>query len=221
MEFSEFLAKQEEVYSRFRDTKAIRTEGTVPKLPTKNAYFVVYRHPDEIAQTIDSVSRKINETIRSWIYAAHNVHTTLSDYFPDLPDFPNQEVLDNLVLGVQESQLQKPVITYPRPSWLLYNQNTVLAAGHPSVEFVHNVNQVIKNCRGHGRELREPWGGHITVARFKEKKSPRELEALFKFMDSSLPELPDSHPISLDVGYAFVSPDGIEFNPYRSFPFNS
>ncbi|MEK6925730.1 MAG: hypothetical protein AABW50_00465 [Nanoarchaeota archaeon] len=215
MEFKEFLGKQEEVYSRFRDTSKVKAEGTKPNIPeSQGGYLIVLRHPLEIAQEIGEFSKRISQAVPLIVYDSSTIHTTISDFGIKENFIPKKDTLERLCDSVRVVLiLNKPIIFYSE--WL-YNQNTIIVAGTPDKAFLEAAQNIYSSGEKNFVKLRLPWGAHITTDRFTEQKNPEELKDFFKLMKEA-PTLEESVPENIDVGYFDFSPKGFDLTVYERF----
>ena len=215
MGFNEFLDKQDEVYSRFRDTSKIHNEGTKPAVPERQGgYLIVFRHSQEIAQKISDFSKRISQAIPSLFYDFATIHTTISDLIMGENFTPEKDTLEKLCASVVVAKIvNKPQILYSE--WL-YNQNTVLAAGIPDQPFFDIIQDVYSLGKQKGLSVRLPWGAHITVSRFLEERKPEELDDFVKLMKEA-PILGESTPENIDVGYFDFGRNGFKIETYERF----
>ena len=214
-DFNEWLLKQQEVYTRFRNS-TIKIEGTRPNTPTKNTggYLVAFRHPEEVREKISSFSRKIAETTPLLIYGKDVIHTSITD-FSVMENFsPEPGILRSLCDIVRKfNNKQSPKIDYQQ--WL-YNQNTIILEGTPN-ELFFNYGWDVKNSGGEKHiQLRLPWGAHITANRFKEEKNPEELRDFFKLMREA-PVIGMTFPECIDVCTFSFDINGFELKTYERF----
>jgi len=216
MHFSEFIKSQETVYSRFRRTK-IKKLGTLPDPfidgHRRSGYFIALRYPTEIAKAVEELSFQIAETAPVMIYDKDKIHTTLSDFSlgRDVPC--DTKVLDRLVeiASVVESQDAPEIEIHD----LLCNRNTVILAGSPNEQFVNLSNIILSQAQKSGINLREPWGAHITVARFSQTVAPEHLENFFELINIKEYNFGVVSPNRVDIGYFRLNP--ITIINYRSF----
>jgi len=222
--FTDFLRKQEEVYVRFRDTTSFREQGTQPPAylgeeRSYGSYAVVLRHPREIVEGVTDLSLGLAGLLPIIRYDDKNTHTTLltTDLVPDLQ--PDRVLLENLARRVHDvkDRLVRPTINY---SEMLYNRDSVIAAGFPDAHFVDAVTAVTEQCKSlpdFPLAVKSAWGSHITIARFLEKHSPSDLAAFFKEMEHAH-VLGTSLPEAIDVGYFSVDKTGFFLETYERFP---
>lgn len=215
MEFKEFLDKQEEVYSRFRDTSKVQTDGTKPSIPERQrGYVIIFRHPPEIAQKMSDFSRRISQVVPSLFYDFDTIHTTISDLIVGENFTPEKDTLEKLCDSVRGTRIaNKPQILYSE--WL-YNQNTVLVSGIPNQFFFEIVQGVYSLGKQKGLGVRLPWGAHITVSRFLEEEKPEKLTDFFKLMKEA-PELKASVPENIEVGYFDFGRAGFKITTHERF----
>ena len=132
------------------------------------------------AESLNAAARK--DALPLDVYGADIFHSTISDYrtadgFVD--DEPHRLVIDELAPVIRQAVVALPRITrnhcaigYRRR--LLCNQTTVIAPGEPSEEWLIIVERIIERCLDAGIPLREPWGAHMTLARFHDACLPSQ-----------------------------------------------
>lgn len=217
MTYLEFLENQNTIYLRLSNDRTLTENGTVPNPNIKNTggYLIALRHPSSLTDVIDEFSMKISNIIPSIIYNKSNIHTTISDYNianDFVPDYAG--ILDKLWTSVKEIKNRGQIlINYYR---MISTKDSVIMAGIPNENFYNISQAIINNARSSGIELRFPWGAHITLSRFLEKKSPAELAEFFKLMESA-PKIGEIKPEFIDVGYFTCIPTllGAEFKFIR------
>ncbi len=172
MEFKEFLDKQEEVYSRFRNTSKVRLEGIKPAIPDRQGgYLIVFRHSPEIAQKISDFSRRISQVIPSLFYDSATIHTTISDLIAGENFIPEKDTLEKLCTSVKEIKTtNKPQISYSE--WL-YNQNTVIAGGNPDQVFFKIIQDIYSLGKQKELNVRLPWEHILLQVDFWKKENQR------------------------------------------------
>ena len=193
MNIQEFLAKQEQVYDKFRSSsEQIQREGVKPHgLNGKGGYLIAFRHPDEIAEAAGTFSTNLGER-----------------FSPDLG------VLNRLVSAVRETgRLAAPTIEYNE--WL-FNQSTLIAAGTPNEAFLEISQRIVDSAKKESLELRLPWGAHITIARFTRPQTYDELAGFRSFLENAA-LLGTSRPACIDVGHMTFKEDTFEFTSYERF----
>ena len=82
MEFGEFLAKQEQIYARFRAQEAVvRQQGLIPDAAVQNelgGFVIAWKHPPSRARAVAELSREIGEIVPVMEDSAWRAHTTRS-----------------------------------------------------------------------------------------------------------------------------------------------
>lgn len=215
MEFQEFLEKQKGIYSKFRDTSKLKSEGTSPSIPNyQGGCLIGFRHPKDTAVKVEKFSQNVDGAIGSLVYRTENVHTTISDMNVSEDFRVNRTTLDNLANLISESKekIQVPTIDYGE--WLA-NQNTVIAGGIPNEAFLNTSQYLVEEANRRGINLRLPWGAHITSGRFKEQT--KSVDKLLTLLSSQ--PLGKSTPFAIDVGYFDFSPEGFEYKTHERFEF--
>ena len=186
--FEQWQQSQEAVYGKFRQkAKLVETQGVVPWTDQFTAgHLIAFRFPENISRLLGDISRQVANTVPALVYSPDLVHTTVSD-FGIIPrrnfsyDEHAIETLEQLSKGVESvfKDLRKPEVDL---IGLLYNQNTVIAEGHPNQDFFNAAQLIIEGCKKQGIELRMPWGAHSTVSRTYEKRNPEQLADFLKLL---------------------------------------
>ena len=212
VKFEEFLAGQEEVYSRLEDTSRIRLEGIRPSLKGKRSYAAVLRHPDYIAGPLEEFSRRISAKVPSVWYGRDNGHTRLAAYIIGEDLETDESVSRRLCNAVSKAhkKLRVPEINYI--NWM-YSTDSVIVKGLPNETFLGIALEIMKN---YGGGLSPAWGAHITANRFTEARRSEELLEFFELMQKA-PVLGLSRPDTIDVIRHDVNKAGILFEVYERF----
>jgi len=216
MIFNEFLAKQEKIYTEFRDTSKIELEGLIPQISNnKGGYIIVLRHSDNIVTGIEDFNEKINRVTSSIKYDKSNIHTTLATY--QLVDgfCPIKGNLEDLTNIVYHNFLFFKKIEIEYYEWLL-NQNSGIVRGIPNLAFFENVRGITDYAQRYGIHLEFPWGAHITISRFLEIISHEQILKLLDIFKNSKP-LGISRPKYIDVGYFILTPENLTINVFERF----
>ncbi len=98
------------------------------------------------------------------------------------------------------------------------NSESVILLGKPNNDFVKLVSKIGENAQTHSYDLRLAWGSHMTVARFTEKVDIGTLEKLIDLVGRG-PEIKESIPFAIDVGYFQINLSGFYFHTYKRFKF--
>ncbi|MBI2580055.1 MAG: hypothetical protein HYW27_04085 [Candidatus Aenigmarchaeota archaeon] len=220
--YAEFMAKQNRIYDKFRDTSGITAEGTNPSkevLEGRGGYIIAFRHPPKITDPLAVFSERISRTIGALVYGTENAHTTIATYGIK-PDFSRDDtILDEMAAAASLTHLdiedpesgckESPEIDYGE--WL-YNQDSVIVAGMPNERFVHAINSTVE----YPLEFRPSWGAHMTGARFRERALPEQLVEFFNLMKEA-PRLGRSRPTSIDAGHFLLTQEEFRFVTYDRF----
>lgn len=216
MDFSEFISRQEVIYSEFRDTSKVEQNGIVPKiLNGQGGYIIAYRHSTNIVEIVEELSQRINNSVPSIKYNKDNIHTTLAT-FQVSDAFTLDQITFNNLIDIVNYCL--PLIRDVKIQYneLLMNQDTVILGGNPNIEFFNNVKKIVESSLQEGIQLKYPWGAHITISRFLEEVSNKQMVELLTLVKNSIP-LEVSTPTCIDVGYFTVIDNKFEFNTGRRF----
>ncbi|MFH1400916.1 MAG: hypothetical protein ABIH41_05320 [Nanoarchaeota archaeon] len=96
MSLDEFLERQDSIYAVFRDTSALRTQGTRPNLRPAAGVIVALHHDDGINESVSRISHGLSEIIPCVTYSPSTVHTTLAVYDAKAQSEPDLDLLDRL-----------------------------------------------------------------------------------------------------------------------------
>jgi hypothetical protein len=186
-----------------------------PVLEGLGGYLVSFRHPDEIVSRIEEFASRITETVPGIAYDSKNAHTSISDY--GLQSLTEGEFSKdrNVLRALADSlvtliDVQGSSIEYPE--WL-YNRDSVIVAGRPSIEFFEISERVQREAARRGLELRTPWGSHIIAVRFTEQRTSDELEDFFKLMQEA-PNIGTSALNIVEVGHYILTSEGFDYQPF-------
>lgn len=216
MIFSEFLAKQESIYTEFRNTSKIELEGIIPKIfENQGGYIIAYRHSENIIEGIKEFSEKISRIVPSIIYNEGNIHTTLATFQVSDNFVFDKILLKNIINSVHASVplIKKVEIEYTE--WLM-NQDSGIVGGIPNPAFFENIKKVVEYAMKAGIQLKSPWGAHITISRFLESVSKEQTLELLNLFKNSKP-LGLSKIEYVDVGYSVLTPKEFKLNIYERF----
>lgn len=224
----EFLQKQDEVYTRFKDEDKFLKEGVVPNVkPQQSGYLVIFRHPDYISERVQRLSEKVNKITPVVVYTTPNVHTTITDYKLTDENFnPDKKVLENMARAVYDikKDIVAPEISYF--DWFT-NPNTIIAAGIPDDNFLDVAQKYLAAAEKTGLTtnpkeggIRMPWGTHITTARYMNKLDPvKDKEKIKELLNTVkyTPLLGISKTEFIDVGYFSIKGDKMEYAIHERF----
>ncbi|WP_027632087.1 hypothetical protein [Clostridium hydrogeniformans] len=216
MKFSEFLSKQNSIYSEFKDTSKIISNGLTPRVfESQGGYLIAYGHPENIVAGVKSFSEKVSNIVPTIKYNEENVHTTLCT-FQILDNFKvDTRVLQNLsrIIHCNLPLIKDVKIEYNE--WLI-NQDSGIAMGQPNRSFWENTKKIVEHGVKIGMNLKYPWGAHITTNRFLAKVSNEQTLELLNLFKNNKP-LGISTPIYVDIGYFILNPKEFKLNVYERF----
>ncbi|MAE13807.1 hypothetical protein CMO92_04535 [Candidatus Woesearchaeota archaeon] len=216
--FQDFLDTQEEIYDRFRDTSAVQENGLTPSKPViegQGGYLIALRHNDSVVEPMARFAERLTDIVPVITYDASNVHTALSAPHVSPRFAPDDQILEELAVGVFQMvhALEKPSISYIE--WL-YNQDTVILAGNPDQRFYTNLLKMERFFRDQGQSLPLPAMAHMTAARFTEPVPPCHLHDFYELMQDA-PDIGTSKPEEILVGYFTMdAKNGFKVHEYES-----
>lgn len=179
--YKKMIDKQKGIYEEFReDIIGVCNKGLIPNMPDYHGgYSICWRHDDSIIEKVSEVATGIGDYVNSVVYDNKNtLHSTITYIAFSSPDLFDKRKMDLIVKVVENvvDDLKKPLIDYTE--WLM-NYDTVIAAGVADRNFFHSAKLIIDAGKEVGLDLRMPWGSHITVARFLERKSGGWFDKLY------------------------------------------
>ncbi len=207
MDYAGFLARQEEIYARFRaEQDALRQEGSIPDAVAtgrKGGICIVLLPEVTVAQALSDLSGRLASALPTISYPPENIHTTISDH----------GVADGRVVADDDATLARISETVARSTrdhlavlrackidlgQPLANRSTVIFPGVPNAAFLDLAEMIQSACATEGIELRLPWGGHSTIARFRHAVAVQDLAPFWKILEDA-PRLGNQHPVALEI----------------------
>ncbi|NTV41521.1 MAG: hypothetical protein HGA61_04615 [Candidatus Moranbacteria bacterium] len=228
--FEHFLENQSHVYSLILEEQDSLTANGArpdPAIAQKSGGFVVMlRYPQEFIDKLEIVTKSLPSWCPIIALAPKNIHTTIvtygvrSGHASPVGNPEESEVVDRLIAGVQKAlhdtkQTVKGIeIDFHEP---LVGATTIIVPGLPNKDFFRTFVAVVSGCKASGLEVREPWGAHCTLARFKTEIKPQKMTELLEKINFK--HLGKVKPVAIDVAFMGM-PNGksIKKIVYKSFP---
>jgi len=220
----EFFENQEKIYCKNFKEKwtQITSEGVVRHdgVADRDGYAIVLRHPDEVVKSVSSIATEIGAAVPSMIYQGSSVHTTLALFKMQRRSAEAQSIDYNLVDRIS-NRIKNSIIPPGELEYrgVLMNRDTVIAEGYANEDFVNCKNKILEsiNSLSDNFNLRGPWGGHITLARFLESKPADEVRDLFEVIRETKPYVGHHLPVAIDIAYISVQNEAIEMTTMEQY----
>lgn len=221
-DFSSFLEEQERIYGTFRSaSEQVRIEGAVADpvfTSRKGGIFIAFRHPPEIAHAIGELSRQIAERVPAVLYAPESIHTTISDYgVADGRVVPQDDGVLNAISSIVSLRRLEIGEYNVELGEVLVNHTSVIIAGTPDAAFLKAAELIQRACQDQGISLRLPWGGHVTVSRFKEPFPAEKAASLLDFV-ARTPPIGKCNLVAIDVGTFHYTQDQFVVETHTHIP---
>jgi hypothetical protein len=211
-----YEANQERIYQDdFRATMTslpmVQTSPCVSE-PTAG-YIVAWLYPESLNIQAAQFNTDLNAIVPTIHFDGRNIHTTITVHQKQLAaQFqPNEKTLQLLTIACENLESQVLRAVRIRFEEWLFNKDAAIAAGRPNAAFwqVGEALQAAGNARG--LDLRMPWGGHITVARFlADSVKVTDLRELARGTTG----LGESQPRAILVGHYLCGPSTFHLIPY-------
>lgn len=212
----EFLANQARIYQQnFKDKRSIvnlngacRHDG----VEDRDGYAIVFRHPTDVVNIVSDFAERVGEAVPSMLYQGDSIHTTIAllgmQKRPKDTHVIDANLIDKLSDSISYSNTPTGKLDY---RGVLMNSDTVVAEGYASEDFVKYTNSIIDSISdiSEGLNLSSAWGGHMTIARFKENRSAEKLGALFALIDDSKACVGCHFPVAVEITYVCVQNETI------------
>ncbi len=220
----EFIKNQDRIYVQNFKKKwsQINDEGVIRhnSVGDRDGYAIVLRHPREVVESFSDFASEIEKVVPSMVYQGEALHTTIALFKMKQRAAAEQGVDTNLVDIISEKI--KHNITSPgelQYCGVLMNRDSVVAEGYAGVGFVNSASKILDSLSGLSEDfnLREPWGGHMTLARFRETKPATELSELFELISKNKSYVGRHVPTSIDIVYISVQCENIELTTMERY----
>ncbi|OHA27742.1 MAG: hypothetical protein A3C08_03225 [Candidatus Taylorbacteria bacterium RIFCSPHIGHO2_02_FULL_47_18] len=213
MNLERFLKVQEQTYKEIRDLRVLDTgaKADVALQERRGGFFVSLIHASDITRNAARLSSKIAHIVPSITYQCEHIHTTvgrvIKEFGPHFYCDPDSETNRNVLalLGeIVKDAMTKLNTPYPKIIYTEYltTRNSVIAIGAPNEWFTNFAEALVDISKQAGMEIAPPWGAHITVSRFTEKITKKELGGLSDLLRIYTP-LGISIPVAVAIGYTF------------------
>ena len=231
-----FCAKQEQVYANFASATGKLGSGALAFsgiIVPQGAFLVAFRHPESITGPVGKLSHDLASVVPSLDYT-DQLHTTISDHGLEndreisLDDPDDRKTLDTLAGAVSDAlqatdrrTISKRNITFGSP---LANAGSIIVPGRGNDALI-NLFEAVKSTSQNnkftqvlgGTGLKGPWGAHMTIGRIRtEQVDPAAQRAAIELIHDT-PEIGQSAPPSIDVGWLQASPEGFTYQTYERF----
>ena len=184
MNYEEFIQRQNSIYSAINaEAKDLLRKGTVPNqnlIEGEKGYLIGLKHPVDISKEVEKISKKISLLLPAMVYKSEDVHTTIFSQKIEFDSDFDSGYLSKLSKVIGNLRVKKVEIKFNK---YLYNQNAVIAAGHPNKDFFHLAQEIMYSLNEKGVEASLPKMAHVTVSRFMEKVNSGEITAFKKLMN--------------------------------------
>lgn len=230
MEFTEFSAKQRNIYDRFNQAMAgLKETGMQPDTvitERKGGYFINFALPSSIGDAVELFAAEVKKEVPDMVvYAKEMLHTTLSDFMVS-PGFVPHESLDyNTVSGkLAQAALAAYKLLNLRSECFyeegfVFNGTTGILKGQPTGSFLLYAETIVKEASKLGVDLRLPWGAHVTFARASEVVSPSDSVRLEELCNKTKIKKVRGCFTAIQVGsFTADSVNGFVARYYDSFP---
>lgn len=215
MNIIEFLGHQDKVYDDMRSLERdrTRTKGIEPdpRLISRNGgFFLSFVHEPRITARASAISVRIGACVPAISYTTEELHTTagsivdsIQDHFYFDREMPvHKEWLDAVLHVAYEVTsvvgADPCLIAFTDPFMIV--PTGVVAPGQPNQGFFEVIHAVERVSKEYGVKFRLPWGAHMTLNRFTERKSVTEAQKLFDLLGRERP-LGVSRIIGISAGY--------------------
>lgn len=187
--YENFLAKQARIYQEFRsDIDDIQERGLVPNTPDYHGgYVICWRHDNAVVEKVREVAAKVSGWVDVMAYDSQNTaHTTINNMDSGVDFVFDRSKIERLIEVVDQvvPAINKPTIDFQE--WLM-NFDTVIAAGTADKNFFDAAKLIVDMGKKKELNLNMPWGSHISVSRFLERKAGDEVRDLVNFVENVKP----------------------------------
>jgi len=178
--FIEFVEKQNRIYESIRNDgySGIKSQGTIPHtMMTEEGVGAVgafLKYSGEFTQRASEISTRVARLVPSLTYSQELIHTTLTDCNVQQGYERNLEDVGTMCSAVREITKVKPTMNFGR---LLISRDSIILQVEPNKEFFYMVLELQKELRGKDiKDVRFPWGNHITISRFRSLQSKGDIQ---------------------------------------------
>lgn len=216
--FEDFVREQNEIYGKFRRLAEKAKHEGIKHDPFMDiqSFLISLIHGEQVTEQVASFSERLRGVVPAVIQPQDTYHTTISNYGVEQLNngIYDKDTADTLCGIANRIQINGRV-EIDFPGWL-YNQTTLIVEGHPNEPFSSLAGQINSYGGEVGIELKLPWGGHITIARFLERKRPEEITDFFRLMKEA-PRIGLSKPTHIKVGYQKLNSEGFSYDTIELF----
>jgi hypothetical protein len=212
-DYFEYVTKATKIYEGMNHASSAFVKGITPMEALWNQHggiFIAARHPASITDKVAEVSENVAKIVPAWTYDGSNAHTSLPTTKQHF-GFVRDEEAEKAVIFALPRDIGTLEIDY---FGIRVTPDAVLLAGTANEPFLavgktieHAVNNSVAAINRRREDAKQvpyvfgtPFGPHITMDRFLEKRSPEELKELEAYV-KSVPAFGRSRITSVDVGY--------------------
>ena len=233
MNLNQFLQNQEKNYNEIRNLQRLVVEekGIEPDpalVERRGGFFIVLIHSTVITRKAMRFSREVSKRAPAIVYGSTHVHTTLGRctfgfgpqfYFNAHTDKKGAGILRKLsdVISNISETIPRNALEINYTEYLL-TPHSLIAAGTPNEVFVKMLNLMIEEGKRRNIEINPPWGAHITLSRFTERRTLREMSPVLSTQLGKAAPFGRSAPIGIAAGYTFREPKERHFVDLRKTP---
>jgi len=213
MNFSDYISRQNAIYDELRCNVDLLDKLYPHDFIDRGGYIIALRHSHSITDSIEKLNTKINEIIPIMKYDRTNIHTTIATYLAKDNFIPDERILAKIIHMFDGNAIvfEKIKICY---SNYLIDKSAMILAGNPNVGFFNNCDNIIKLLHKENLLFEFPWGAHITVCRFLQNGSKKQIEELYNLINESK-ALYESTPMYTDIGYCENNGREFKLNVYK------
>jgi len=218
MNFTDYIHRQNAIYNELRCNSKLLDNLYPHDFINSGGYIMALRHSNNITDNIEKLNEKINKIIPIMKYDRTNLHTTFATYLMKDNFIPDKRVLDKIIHIFEEITIKFEKIRISYSDYLIDN-SAIILAGNPNIGFFNNCNNIIELLHNEKLLFDFPWGAHITVCRFLQNGSKKQIEDLHKLISESN-DLYESTPMYIDIGYSENNGREFKLNLYKRIKIN-
>lgn len=228
--YEEFVTKQNEIYEKnFRQRQElVRREGILvdPVVTArKGGLGLVFRHDEVTAFCAATSALGMADHAPLLRMQQGDIHTTIA--FRSQDDFVYDpvghaevvhdlaEVMERMMGKISRAVRRECRVACDAP---LYNQHAVIIPGQLNPACFGVLVDIWQDTYLASHGFPEPWGGHITLGRFREAKPAAELTEFFGLVDWT-EKFGFSRVKAIDLAYSEISPHALEFRTLARYEF--
>ena len=213
MNFSDYINRQNAIYNELWCNSDLLDNLYPHDFINRGGYIIALRHSHSITDSIEKLNTKINEIIPIMKYDRTNIHTTIATYLAKDNFIPDERILAKIIHIFDGNTIAFGKIKICYSDYLI-DKSAMILAGNPNAGFFNNCDNIIKLLHKENLLFEFPWGAHITVCRFLQNGSKKQIEELYNLINESK-ELYESTPMYIDIGYSENNGREFKLNLYK------